>query len=178
VQQGDFPLGAQAAQRRLQLERLVDRFPHEQLDDLLAPGAEGPAAEPAGESLDPGEPHPVQLDGVAVEHLDPRLAQDALELRRLPRLVVVVPQHRHDRQAEPRERLGDLAALLRLAPVGQVAAEDEDVRLLGHVGEDALHRGAIGRAPQVDVAQGGDPHDSGRFGHRPRNQHPGWPDGR
>ena len=56
VQQGHPPLGSQLSQRGLQLQRLVQRLPHELLDQSLTPGAKRPPPEPSGKPLDPGEP--------------------------------------------------------------------------------------------------------------------------
>ena len=51
VEQRDALLRAQACERRLELQRFVNRFLDERLDGLLAPRAERAAAEAAGETL-------------------------------------------------------------------------------------------------------------------------------
>ena len=76
VEDGDLLRGPQPRQGRLQLQRLVDGLLDELLDRGLAPGPERPAAEAAGEPLDPGESDAADLAGVPVEQDDAGLLED------------------------------------------------------------------------------------------------------
>src|SRR5204862_4743601 len=66
VQDGDARR-LDARQRRLELERLLDRLAHEALEHRLAPRLQRAIAEAAGEALDTGEADAADLDEVAVE---------------------------------------------------------------------------------------------------------------
>ena len=67
---------AQPRQRRLELQRLVDRLLDEVLDRLFAPRAERAAAEAAGKALDAGEADAVDFGRFAVEHRDAGVDED------------------------------------------------------------------------------------------------------
>ncbi len=166
MQQDDPAFGPQPAQRRLQLQGLVQRLPHEQLDDVLSPRSEGSPAEAAREALHPGKAHSLNLDRVAVEHLHPGLTQDLADLRDLPGLVVVIPEDGDDWNADRGERARQLPCLVRLAPIGQVAAQCEDVRRLGHLREQRLKGRSVAGAPEMDVGQRRHPDHTRSFRHR------------
>src|SRR6187455_1936346 len=91
---------AKTSQRALQLERFVHRLAYEQLDDVLAPRTERTASEPTAETLHPGKPNAVHFRRVAVEDDDARVDEDLSDLVALPRLVVVVAEHRDARNAK------------------------------------------------------------------------------
>src|SRR5215212_4083798 len=61
VQHRDLLRRAQPGQGRLELQRLVDRLPHELFDDVLAPCSQRAASEAAAEALYPGEADAVHL---------------------------------------------------------------------------------------------------------------------
>ena len=84
---------AKPRQRGLELQRLVDRFVHELLDDVLAPRPERAPAEAAGETLDSGEADAMNLGGVAVEDDHPGVGQDLGDLVLLAGLEVVIAEH-------------------------------------------------------------------------------------
>ena len=93
----DLLVGAQARERGLELQRLVDRFVDELLDDLLAPRPERAAAKTAAEPLDTGKADAMHLARVAVEDADALRRRGSGESRRsAPRLEVVVAEHGHD----------------------------------------------------------------------------------
>src|SRR5205814_7416841 len=69
VQQRDEMLAAQARERGLELQGLINRFTNELLDDRLAPGRQRVAAEAAAEPLDARDADALQLACVAVEHV-------------------------------------------------------------------------------------------------------------
>ena len=73
----------QACERRLELQRFVDGFAHELLDDGFSPRTKRALPETAAESLDPGDADALRLVGVAVEHDDAGVAHD------LPHLVAL-----------------------------------------------------------------------------------------
>ena len=157
VEQRDDVLVAQARERGLELQRFVDRFVHELLDDLFAPRTERPAPEAAGEALDAGEADPEDLGGVAVEHDDAGVLEDPGDLALLARFEVVVAEDGDDRNLDGGKQLLDEAArLFDQAVVGQVAAEDENVGRLANLGEQRLQRSRRRRAAVVQIAERGD----------------------
>ncbi len=169
VDHGDAPGRAQAGERSLELERLVEGLAHEGLDRGLAPGAEGVAAEAAAEALDAGEADPEQLDRLTVEQLHAGVEQHVAELGRVPRLEVVVAEHRDDRGLDVGELADQHLGLLDRAVVGQVAGQHQDVgrqrRLLGDRRQQALRA-----AGDVQVAERGDADGAGRVGHEASGQ--------
>src|SRR5262245_17860906 len=76
VEEGDPFLRAQAGQRRLELQRFVNGLVDEAFDDVLTPWTERVHAEAPGKALDPDEAHALDLPGIAVQQVDPDLAQD------------------------------------------------------------------------------------------------------
>src|SRR5438270_9322014 len=93
VQQCDPRSRSEPGQTRLELHGLVDRRLDEGLGGHLAPGAERMDVESACETLGPCKSDARQLDGIAVEHLHTRLAQDLRDLDLLAGLMVMVTQH-------------------------------------------------------------------------------------
>src|SRR5438094_161746 len=79
VHQRDQRARAQTRQRRFELERLVDRFAHELLDDRLAPRAEGVLAEAAAESLDAGDTDALHLARFPVENLETGVCENGAD---------------------------------------------------------------------------------------------------
>jgi hypothetical protein len=60
--------------------------------------------------------------------------------------------------------LDQLPSLIRLAEIRQVAAEQQDIRLFGYVGEQAMQ--LIGRNPRaMEIADGGDSHGTVALSH-------------
>ena len=126
---------------------------YELLDDVLAPGAERTAPEPARESFHAGEPDPEDLGRVAVEHDDAGVGDDPPDLVLLPRFEVVVAEHRDRRNLHRRgELLDERARFVRETVVRQVAAEDEHVGRFGDLREERLQSSRRGRAAVVQVA--------------------------
>ena len=101
MKHGDAALGAQRAQRILELARLVHRLVDERLGDRLAERRQLAAAVAAHEAFDAGKADAVDLDRLLVEHGHPGLVQDARNLFRLAAFVIVVAEH-----AEHRDRAG------------------------------------------------------------------------
>ena len=78
------------------------------------------------------------------------------DLLGLVRLVVVVPEHGHDRDLHAgREVAREHARLLRQPVVGEVAGHDEDIRPVGDLAEERLQH-PLGLLAVVHVAHGGD----------------------
>ena len=143
MQQRDDLCRAQPRQRRFELERLVDRFVHELLDDRLAPRREGVAPEPAAETLGAGDADAGELAGIAVEDDHPGVAQDLRDLSRLARFEIVVAEHRGGGDAERGQLLGQHRRFLGQPVIGEVAAEQCDVRGLADAREQRL-KGPLG----------------------------------
>src|SRR5687768_13161054 len=97
MQQRDEMTGSKARQRRLELQRFVNRFAHELFDDRLAPGAERALAKAAAESLDPRDADAVTFVRVTVENRDTRVRDDLTHLVTLTRFEVVIAQNGNDR---------------------------------------------------------------------------------
>src|SRR5438105_2849320 len=105
MQEDDWILRAQPAQRRLELEGFVDRLADELLDDGLAPGSERPLPEPAAESFHAGDADALELTRVAVKQRNPRVGQNLGDVLRLSRFEVVVAENRRNRHAQRRHLL-------------------------------------------------------------------------
>jgi hypothetical protein len=124
-----------------------------------SPGLERALAEATPEALDPREADPVDLARLAVQHGRPGIGQDPPHLGLLPRLVLVVAQHGDDGHLHRRgQLLGEHPGLRGEAVVREIAAEDEDVGLLGHRPEERLERALRGLAA-VEVPHRGHPDD-------------------
>jgi len=143
VQHRDEVLVAQPRQRRLELQRFVERFVHELLDDLLPPRAERAASEAAAEPLDAGEADAVNLGRLAVEHCHARVLEDGGDLDLLPRLDVMVAEHADHRNAHRTELPGEAPRLFGKPVIGQVARQDEDVGGFRDLRKERLERSGL-----------------------------------
>ena len=128
----------------------------ELLDDLLAPRAEGAPSEAAAKALDAAESDAFDFDGVSVEHRDAGVGQDLDDLVLLPALEIVIAENANGRDTE---RGGYVlrkdARLFRSSVVGEIAAQQEDVRRLRDFREQLQHR-ALRRLLDVNVGNGRD----------------------
>src|SRR5262245_36787577 len=84
VQQHNRLLGSETRQRRLELERFVDRFVHELFDDGLSPGTKRPSAESTREPLDAGKSDPLHFAGIAVENVHAVVDENLTDLLFVP----------------------------------------------------------------------------------------------
>jgi hypothetical protein len=142
VQQHDRALGAQHADGVLDAVGVLDRLLHERLDRGLAERAQHVAAEAADESLAAREADALDLIGLAGQHPHPGVAQHLRHMFGLAAFVFVIAQHPdHGNLARPDVLQQDLD-LARLAEIGQVAAQAQDVGVLMHLFE----QGAVGRS--------------------------------
>ena len=105
VQHRHEPVVPQTRERGFELQRFVDRFPDEVLDDLFPPRSEGAPPEPAAEPLDAGKADPVDLCRVSVQHDHPGVRKNLDDLRLLSRLEVVIAE---DGDRRNLQRAGDL----------------------------------------------------------------------
>ena len=157
MQEHDAARCPEARQRRLELEGLVDRFAHEDLRRAFAPRLQRAVAEAAGEALGAGEADAGDLDSRTVQHGDVRLRENADDLARRVRFVIVVAEHRDLRDFHRLELLGQNPGFVGEAAIGEVAAQREHVRAFGDPREERLE--GAGRAPlAMEIADGGDPH--------------------
>ena len=157
-------LGSQTRERRLELERFLDRLVHEVLDDLLAPRPERAAAESAAEAANAGEADAAKLPRVAVEHVDADVGEDPRDLAFLSGLEVVIPEHGDDGDFRRREILREDARLFGQAVVGEIAAQHQHVGRLGDLAEQRL-KASLRGLRVVDVAQRGEADDVGLDAH-------------
>ncbi len=100
----------------------------ELLDDRLAPRAQGVTAEAAAEALHTGDPDPLQLARVAVQHGEPRAVQNLTDLSRFTRLEVVVAENGRRRNPQRRQLAREHRRLFGQTVVGQIAGDHDDVR--------------------------------------------------
>src|SRR5690242_3811925 len=105
MQDGDAMLRSEPREGRLELERFVHCLVHELLDDRLAPRAEGAAAEASAEAPHAREADTMRLEGVAVEHAYASVGEDRRQLVLLIGFVVVVSEHRDDRDLHRRREI-------------------------------------------------------------------------
>src|SRR5206468_12346784 len=80
VQQRDHMRRAQSCQRRVELQRLVDRLADELLDDPFSPRSERALTEAAAEPLHAGDADAVDLGRVAVEYDDAGVGDNLTDL--------------------------------------------------------------------------------------------------
>src|SRR5262249_54245550 len=138
MQQRDAMQCAQLRERRLKLERLVDRFLDELLDRRLAPWLQRMLAEAAGEALHAREADAVHLAGVAVEYIDAGCRQNLLHLVLLARFQFVVAEHREYRDFHDGQFFGENLRLLGEPVVDEVAAEKQNIGALRDLLENRL----------------------------------------
>ena len=132
---------AQPRERRFQLQRFVDGFANEPLDDLLAPGSERPPPEAAAKSFHAGKTDAADLDGVAIEHGEARVHEDFPHVVLLIRFVVVIAEHGHHwNLQDTRELAHQCSSFVDKTVVGEVAAQREDVGRLADLGQERLKR--------------------------------------
>ena len=150
-------LHAQPGQRRFELERLVDRLADERLDRVLAPRAERPRPNPPPNPLTPAKPTPLISTASPSSTWTPPAQRISLTASCWPDSKSWLPStatigHPHDASSRDQD-----VRLLGQAVVGQVAAQHQDVGLLGHGGEDRLEH-ALRVLRAVDVADGCQPY--------------------
>ena len=132
--------GPQARQRRLQLQRFVDGFAHELLDDRFAPRTERARAETAAESLDAGDADAQGFVRVAIEHDDAGVSENLPHFVALARFEIVVAENGHDRQMNRRQLARKHARFIGESVVRQVAGDQQKVGRFGNLREERLKR--------------------------------------
>src|SRR5688572_11955675 len=166
MEQRDTMRRTQPRECTFELECLVYRFAHEQLDDVLAPRTERPASEPATESLHSRESNAADLGCIAIEYDDAGVDEDLTDLVALAGLEVVVP---HDGDARDAERRRDLArentCFLGQPVIRQVAAYGEHIRSLRNLRKHA-RESTVPRLCNMNVAHAREANDSIRGYHR------------
>src|SRR6476661_1593711 len=80
MQQRDQVARPKSCERRLQLQRFIDGFPHKLFDDRFSPRAERTLPETTAKSLDPGDADAVRFVRIAVENDDPSVRDDVPHL--------------------------------------------------------------------------------------------------
>src|SRR3989442_933729 len=138
VQQSDQMFGAQPSECRLELQRFVDRFAHELLDDRFAPWTERVLAEAAAETLGTSDADPVHLTHFAVKDDHAGIRENSTDFLGLARFDVVVAEHGRDRHANPGQFFREDARFLRQPVVGEIPRNQHDVRGLGESGKKRL----------------------------------------
>src|SRR5439155_6675663 len=86
----------QPLERRLELERLLNGFVDEVLDDPFPPRTERATTEATAEAANAGEPNPTEFEGIAVEQVNARVREDFRHLLLLARFEVVIPEDTDD----------------------------------------------------------------------------------
>src|SRR4051812_572081 len=111
---------------------------------------------PPAKPLTPTKPTPSISDGRSVQEMHARLLDDRGHLLDAAALVIVVAEHGDDWDRAGVQVFGQKFGLARLAEVGEVAGEHQNVSLPGDVSEQV----AVGNRMvlrHVQVAHGGDP---------------------
>src|SRR4051812_6374055 len=98
VKERHFSLAAETAQRGLQLQGLVHRLSDELLDQRLSPRAQRSPSKSSCEALHARKADTEHLAGVAVQQRDAGIAQDARDLGDFAAFVIVIAEHRYDRE--------------------------------------------------------------------------------
>ena len=131
VEQDQALLGAQLGQCGFKLQSLVDGFVDILLDNLFAPRLQDAVVKPATKPFDPGKADTIQFVGFAVEHAHAGVDENAPNFVLLIRLVVMIAKHRQDRHAHAGQFSHQQLRLFRQAVVGQIATEEQHVRMIG-----------------------------------------------
>src|SRR5262249_44577268 len=97
VKERESSLDPHLRERGLELERFLDRVPHELLHNLLAPGLEHASTEPRRESLHACEAESPELHRIAVQDPDRRAPERGLDFLLLIGMKVVISQNGEDR---------------------------------------------------------------------------------
>src|SRR5438874_8319926 len=97
MENGDAPLGAQRAERILELASLVHRLLDEGLDDRFAERRQFAAAISAEETFHAGETDSVDLHRLLVEHGHSGLVENVRDLLRLAAFVIMIAENSEDR---------------------------------------------------------------------------------
>ena len=126
----DHVLGAQTRERGFELQRFVETFVDEPLDDVFTPRSEGTTPEPAGEPLHAGEADAVDFRRVAIERDDAGVEQDLAQFVLLVRFEVVVSENGDCRNLQRLKLARQRARFIGQAVIGEIAWQDEDVRRL------------------------------------------------
>lgn len=132
--------GPQPRQRRFELQRFVDRFANELLDDRFAPRPKRALAEAAAESLDACDANPVRLVRIAIKHDEPGVGHDLPHLVTLARFDVVVTENSDRRHTDRRQLARQHTRFVRESIIGQVAGNEQDVRGFGDFCKERLKR--------------------------------------
>src|SRR5438046_10589075 len=103
MEQRDEARRPQPRERRLELQRLVDRLADELLDNRFAPRPQRALPEPAAETLHPRDPDAAQLAGVAVEYMQAAIDENLAHFVGLARLQIVIAQHGRRRNPQRRQ---------------------------------------------------------------------------
>ncbi|GAJ85077.1 hypothetical protein NBRGN_082_00340 [Nocardia brasiliensis NBRC 14402] len=129
---------------------------------VRAAGVVGEATAAAHDARD-AEPEIVQLEGDrgSVEHMHAGRGEPGGDAIAEPPVVIVVAEHRDDRHGQVGDFGAEQVGLGERAAVGEIAREQQHVRLLGQAAERRTKTSGYGGA-QMGVRDGRDPHPGPR----------------
>jgi hypothetical protein len=130
-----FAFRPQPGQAAFQYESLLERLVHQPLDEILAERRQGMGVKTTYEADSPSESNSAYFMWLSVEHDEACLAQDGRHLIRLSALEVVIAENGENRQGDPAECLRQNRSFVGQTPIGEITAEDENVRVLSDRGE-------------------------------------------
>lgn len=130
VQHCDALIGAQLGQRGFEFERFVDGFVDELLDRIFTPGSERAASISAGKTFYAGKADAMDFACLAIEHAHSRTGKNAHDLIRFSRFVIMVAEHRNDRNPRCGQAVDQHMRLFRQAVISQIAAQDQHICVL------------------------------------------------
>ena len=158
MQDDDFLIRAQSRERRLELQRLVDGFVYELLDDRLAPRPEGAASEAAGKPFHTRKPDALHFAGAAIQDADPMVDENLLDITLVARFEIVIAEHGDDRDPDRcRQILHEVTSFIGSPVVGDVSGKHEDVCPCRDLRQQRLQR-TRGRLADMQIGCGGDSH--------------------
>jgi hypothetical protein len=132
-------LRLQFTQRLFQAKRLVERFLDEIFDQWFAPRIQHSASKTAAETTNPGKAHSPDFDRFAIKHFDSGIFKNLSHSLWLAGFKIVVPQHTDHRNPHSRAQVSNqFFGFLGKTVIGQVAAKQEDIRLLRDFAEDIV----------------------------------------
>src|SRR5512146_2528116 len=144
MKQRDAMGRSQLGQCGFQLDRFVDGFTHEELDDILSPGLKRAAVKSAGKTLYSCKPDTLDLVGFPIKQSDTCLLQNVTHLVLPAGFEVVIPQDADDRNLHGiGEVSGKLFRFFGKSGIGEVAQEEKNIYRRGDLGKSGL-KGILG----------------------------------
>ncbi len=149
--------GSQLRHGAFQLQSFVNGSLNERLDFGFAESGQRAASKTSGKALCAGKSDTIAFVSRTIKKLDAGFRHHPHEFGLATTLIVVISQHRYNRQTQPYQRVQKRLHFLRLAIVGKVSGDHQYIRLVSHLRELVLDRPETGRK-EVQIGRGSNSH--------------------